>query len=206
MKMDIIIVGVGGQGILLASRVLGRLAMDAGQDVKVSEVHGMSQRGGDVITHVRIGQAVQSPLIEEGTADAIIAFEQMEAVRALPYLKKGGVVITNTQKIAPMPVLSGTAKYPEGLLETLRSVGGLFAFDALCVARACGAQRAVNIVLLGAYAQKQAGDKEAWLKAVAACVPQKTTEANRRAFEAGWHAAKEDETHGQERNETPDLG
>lgn len=189
MKMDLIIVGVGGQGVLLASRVLGRLAMDMGRDVKVSEVHGMSQRGGDVITHVRIADAVKSPLIEEGKADAIIAFEQMEAVRALPFLKEGGVLVVNTQKIMPMPVLTGAAKYPEDLLDSLRSVGGLFAFDALCAARACGAQRAVNIVLLGAFACKQTVDQAEWLKAVQACVPPKTIEANRRAFLAGWEAA-----------------
>ncbi len=196
MKMDIIIVGVGGQGILLASRVLGRLAMNAGRDVKVSEVHGMSQRGGDVITHVRIGETVYSPLIEEGTADAIIAFEQMEAVRALPYLKEGGRLVVNEQKIMPMPVLSGTASYPETFLSTLGRAGGLFAFDALRVAMGCGAQRAVNIVLLGAFAQGQIAAQEDWLEAVSACVPSKTIEANRRAFLAGWEAANEHEKRG----------
>lgn len=191
MQSDIIIVGVGGQGILLASRVLGKLAMDAGQDVKVSEVHGMSQRGGDVITHVRIGEAVASPLIEEGTADAIIAFELMEAVRALPFLKKKGLIVVNTQQIAPMPVLAGAAKYPDNLLGTLRSsAGGLFAFDALRVARDSGAQRSVNIVLLGAYAHKVAAEQAQWLQAVEACVPPATREMNRRAFLAGWEAAE----------------
>lgn len=189
MKMDIVIVGVGGQGILLASRVLGRLAMDEGSDVKVSEVHGMSQRGGDVITHVRIGEAVQSPLIEEGAADAIIAFEAMEAARALPFLKPGGLIVANIQKIAPMPVLAGVAKYPEALLDTLRSAGGLFAFDALRVSRDSGAQRSVNIVLLGAFARKQAADQAQWLRAIDACVPPATIEMNRRAFLAGWEVA-----------------
>ncbi len=191
MKMNVVIVGVGGQGILLASRVLGRLAMNAGRDVKVSEVHGMSQRGGDVITHVRIGDDIQSPLIEEGTADAIIAFELMEAVRALPYLRKGGWIVVGTQKIEPMPVITGTAVYPEDLMETLRTAGGLFAFDALRVARECGVQRAVNIVLLGAFAHRQSLDQALWLEAVEACVPPKTIEANRQAFLAGWEAMKE---------------
>ncbi len=191
--MDVIIVGVGGQGILLASRVLGRLAMNAGRDAKVSEVHGMSQRGGDVITHVRIGEAVQSPLIEEGTADAIIAFEPMEAARALPYLKEGGWIVCGTQQIAPMPVITGAAKYPENLMETLRTAGGLFAFDALRVARESGVQRAVNIVLLGAFAARQSLEQSLWLEAVGACVPQKTIEANRRAFLAGWEAMKHDD-------------
>ncbi len=203
MNMNVIIVGVGGQGILLASRVMGRLAMNAGRDVKVSEVHGMSQRGGDVITHVRIGDAIQSPLIEEGTADAIIAFEPMEAVRALPYLKKSGYIVAGTQKIEPMPVITGAAKYPEDLMDTLRTAGGLFAFDALRVARECGVQRAVNIVLLGAFARGQSMDQALWLEAVEACVPPKTIEANRRAFLAGWEAMKEN---GNENNGTHPMG
>lgn len=186
MKLDVIIVGVGGQGILLASRVLGHIAMQEGQDAKVSEVHGMSQRGGDVITHVRIGEAVGSPLIEEGTADAIIAFEQMEAARAIPYAKDDCLLIVNTQKIPPMPVLTGAAAYPEGILESLASAGRLCAIDAHSVARECGAPRAVNIVLLGAFARWQGQPKEEWLLAVEACVPPKTIEANRRAFLAGW--------------------
>ena len=190
MNMNVIIVGVGGQGILLASRVLGRLAMDAGRDVKVSEVHGMSQRGGDVITHVRIGENVLSPLVEEGTADAVIAFEQMEAVRALPYLKPGGWIVANTQKIAPAPVLTGAAVYPDGLLDTLAAAGELTALDARSIAQEAGVSRAVNIVLLGAFASRQRLEQAAWLEAVDACVPSKTIEANRRAFLAGWEATK----------------
>lgn len=195
MRLDVIIVGVGGQGILLASRVMGRLAMDLGMDVKVSEVHGMSQRGGDVITHVRIATGVRSPLIDEGTADAIIAFELMEATRALAFLRPGGRIITSTQQIAPMPVLAGSAEYPQGLIEALRMWGGeaatpLIALDALGIAQACGAPRAANIVLLGAFAQGQGGASQAqWMQAVDACVPPKTIESNRRAFRAGWEAA-----------------
>jgi len=187
--MDLIIVGVGGQGILLASRVMGRLAMDAGQDVKVSEVHGMSQRGGDVITHVRIAEKVLSPLIEEGAADAILAFEQMEAARALPYLNKGGLLVVNTQKIPPAPVLSGAAEYPGGLLDALQSAGDLLAFDAHTIAKGLHAPRAVNIVLLGAFAARQASDQAAWLAAIDACVPPATVAQNRQAFLAGWEAA-----------------
>ncbi len=189
MKLDLIIVGVGGQGILLASRVLGRLAMDKGLDVKVSEVHGMSQRGGDVITHVRVGEDIKSPLIEEGQADAVIAFELMEAARALPYLKAGGRLIVSTQKIAPAPVLAGTAKYPEGLMDALREKAEVIALDAYAIAQETGAPRAVNIVLLGAFARARGDDQTAWQSAVSACVPQKTIETNRRAFLAGWEAA-----------------
>ena len=187
MKKDIIIVGVGGQGILLASRVLGKLAMDAGLDIKVSEVHGMSQRGGDVITHVRIGEEVISPLVTEGEADAIVSFELMEAARALPFLKgQGGCIVVNSQKIEPVTVKIGAAQYPEGLEELLRAHGDVLELDARAAAMACEAPKSVNIVLLGAYAAGEEFAQEAWLKAVEACVPPKTIEANRRAFLAGW--------------------
>ena len=191
MKMNIIIAGVGGQGILLASRVLGCLAMAEGNDVKVSEVHGMSQRGGDVITHVRIGEEVYSPLIEEGTADVVIAFEQLEALRALPLLKRGGRIIVNTQKMMPMPVLTGAASYPEDIMEKLEAHGSVLALDAMAVAKACGVERAVNIVLLGAFASTQAIAKEAWLQAVETCVPKRAADANREAFVMGWRIANE---------------
>ena len=186
MKKDIIIVGVGGQGILLASRVLGRLAMDAGLDIKVSEVHGMSQRGGDVITHVRVGEKVLSPLVTEGEADAIVAFELMEAARALPFLRKGGRIVVNSQKIEPVTVKIGAAEYPEGIDALLRSRGRVLEFDARAVAAECDAPKSVNIALLGAFAAGEGFTQEAWLAAVEACVPPKTIEANRRAFLAGW--------------------
>ena len=186
MKKDIIIVGVGGQGILLASRVLGKLAMDAGLDIKVSEVHGMSQRGGDVITHVRIGEKVISPLVTEGEADAIVSFELMEAARALPFLREGGRIVVNSQKIEPVTVKIGAAQYPEGLEELLRAHGDVLELDARAAAMACEAPKSVNIVLLGAYAAGEEFAQEAGLKAVEACVPPKTVEANRRAFLAGW--------------------
>lgn len=186
MKKDIIIVGVGGQGILLASRVLGRLAMDAGLDIKVSEVHGMSQRGGDVITHVRVGEKVLSPLVTEGEADAIVAFELMEAARALPFLRKGGRIVVNSQKIEPVTVKIGAAEYPEGIDALLRGRGRVLEFDARAVAAECDAPKSVNIALLGAFAAGEGFTQEAWLAAVEACVPPKTIEANRRAFLAGW--------------------
>lgn len=186
MKKDIIIVGVGGQGILLASRVLGRLAMDAGLDIKVSEVHGMSQRGGDVITHVRVGEKVLSPLVTEGEADAILSFELMEAARALPFLREGGHIVVNSQKIEPVTVKIGAAEYPEGIDALLRSRGRVLEFDARAVAAECDAPKSVNIALLGAFAAGESFTQEAWLAAVEACVPPKTIEANRRAFLAGW--------------------
>lgn len=186
MKKDIIIVGVGGQGILLASCVLGRLAMDAGLDIKVSEVHGMSQRGGDVITHVRVGEKVLSPLVTEGEADAILSFELMEAARALPFLREGGRIVVNSQKIEPVTVKIGAAEYPEGIDALLRSRGRVLEFDARAVAAECDAPKSVNIALLGAFAAGESFTQEAWLAAVEACVPPKTIEANRRAFLAGW--------------------
>ena len=186
MKKDIIIVGVGGQGSLLASRVLGRLAMDAGLDIKVSEVHGMSQRGGDVITHVRVGEKVLSPLVTEGEADAILSFELMEAARALPFLREGGRIVVNSQKIEPVTVKIGAAEYPEGIDALLRSRGRVLEFDARAVAAECDAPKSVNIALLGAFAAGESFTQEAWLAAVEACVPPKTIEANRRAFLAGW--------------------
>jgi len=186
MKLDVIIVGVGGQGILLASRVMGTLALQAGLDSKVSEVHGMSQRGGDVITHVRIGEKVLSPIIEEGTADAVIAFEQMEAARAMPFLKDGGLLVVGTQKIPPMPVLIGAATYPEGILDRLAESADVCALDALSMAIAAGSARAVNMALLGAFARRQALPQQQWLDAIAACVPPNTIEINKRAFLAGW--------------------
>ena len=193
MKIDIIIVGVGGQGILLASRVLGKLALEAGLDIKVSEVHGMSQRGGDVITHVRVGEKVLSPLVTEGEADTILAFELLEAARALPFLKKGGRIVVNSQKIEPVTVKIGAAEYPQNLEALLEAHGKVFAFDAREVAMHNDAPKSVNIVLLGAYAAGETFPQEAWLKAVEACVPPKTVEANRRAFLAGWALVKQGE-------------
>ncbi len=185
---SILIVGVGGQGTLLASKILGTAMMNEGYDVKVSEVHGMSQRGGSVITYVRYGTKVASPIIEEAQADIILAFEQLEAARYLPYLKKGGFLITNTQKMDPMPVITGTMEYPQDIIEKIREKGvNLDTVDALDFAVKAGSQKAVNVVLMGAMAAKLNLPKEAWVKALEQTVPQKFIEMNKTAFELGFN-------------------
>lgn len=189
MNKSVMIVGVGGQGTLLASRILGDAMMDQGFDVKVSEVHGMSQRGGSVVTYVRYGDKVYSPVIETGEADVVLAFEQLEAARFLPYLKVGGTVVTSTQKIDPMPVVTGDKAYPQGILEEMEGKGvNVMAVDAMSLAEEAGSQKAVNVVLIGAMARRLGGEKESWLSAVGRCVPQKFLEMNQKAFELGWNA------------------
>ena len=167
-KTNILIVGVGGQGTLLASVLLGNLALLKGYDVKLSEVHGMAQRGGSVVTHVKISEGtVNSPLIEEGDADVIIAFEELEAYRWLPYLKKGGTMYVNTQQILPMPVIMGQAEYPADVMKTLdEKAGAVKAFDALRIAEECGSVKAVNVVLLGAASKDLPFDEDAWIKVI----------------------------------------
>ena len=183
---NIMIVGVGGQGSLLASKLLGHLLMGRGYDVKVSEVHGMSQRGGSVVTFVRYGEKVYSPVIDRGEADAIVSFELLEAARWLSYLKPEGRVVTNTQRIDPMPVITGAAEYPEGLVEKLESAGAkVDALDCLGLAEAAGSAKAVNLVLLGRLSHYFDFPIEAWQEAIEACVPEKFLELNRRAFELG---------------------
>ena len=181
---NIIIVGVGGQGILLTSRILGCLALEMGEQVKVSEVHGMSQRGGSVITHVRIGQDICSPLIDPGEADFVISFEKLEALRAEHFLRPGGILISNSQEILPMPVIMGAAAYPREAPRTENAV----LLDALALAAAAGSERAVNIVLLGVLARYLDWPEKKWEQAIAACVPSKTLEINLRAFRAGREA------------------
>lgn len=147
---SIMIVGVGGQGTLLASRILGSVLGKAGYEVKVSEVHGMSQRGGSVVTYIRYGEKVYSPVIEKGQADMIVSFEQLEAARYVSYLKKDGTIITNTQKISPMPVITGAAEYPDGIIDKIKAMGiNIIAVDALSAAEKAGSARAVNVVLMG---------------------------------------------------------
>ena len=182
---SIMIVGVGGQGSLLASKLLGRVLLNAGYDVKVSEVHGMSQRGGSVVTYVRYGDKVASPLIDEGGADVIISFELLEAARWLPCLKKGGVIVTNTQELDPMPVVTGAAKYPSGLVEKLSGKAQLEALDALTLAKEAGNTKAVNLVLMGRFSRHFDIALEDWLKAVEQCVPPKFLEINKKAFFLG---------------------
>ena len=186
MVKNIMIVGVGGQGTLLASKLLGHLLLGQGYDVKVSEVHGMSQRGGSVVTYVRYGDRVYSPVIDEGEADLIVSFEQLEAARWLNYLKPGGVIITNTQKTDPMPVITGAASYPTELIEKMREQGAqVDAVDALPLAEQAGTAKAVNLVLMGRLSRYFAFDDAVWQEAIEACVPPKFLEMNRKAFALG---------------------
>ena len=185
---SIMIVGVGGQGTLLSSRLLGKVLCDKGFDVKVSEVHGMSQRGGSVVTYVKYGDKVYSPVIELGEADMIISFEQLEAGRWLPYLKKGGTVITNTQKIDPMPVITGNAEYPEGIISDIESKGvKITALDALSLAEQAGTAKAVNLVLLGVCAKNTDIEKDVCTKAIGTTVPEKFLQVNLKAFDLGYN-------------------
>ncbi len=186
---NLMIVGVGGQGSLLASKLLGRLLVDEGYDVKVSEVHGMSQRGGSVVTYVRYGDKVTSPIIEEGEADFIISFEKLEGARYAAYLAQNGKIIVNTQEIDPMPVITGTAVYPENILDTLAEKGAdIDAFDALALATEAGSMKAVNIALMGRLARYLDIPYEKWQKAIENTVPQKFIDVNEKAFALGYGA------------------
>ncbi len=183
---NIMIVGVGGQGSLLASKLLGRLLLGRGYDIKVSEVHGMSQRGGSVVTYVRYGEKVYSPIIDKGEADYILSFELLEAARWTEYLKPGGKIITNTQRINPMPVITGAAVYPEGLEEEMRAKGmDVDAFDALSLAEQAGSPKAVNLVLLGRLSKSADFTEEEWMQAIEASVPPKFLALNQKAFALG---------------------
>ncbi len=183
---NIMIVGVGGQGTLLTSRILGGLMADAGYDVKISEVHGMAQRGGSVVTYVRYGDHVAEPIVEEGQADVLIAFERLEAMRYAHFLKKEGVLIVNDERIDPMPVVTGAAQYPEGILEDLKNKYTVYAIDAMAEAKALGNQRVFNLVVLGMAAKHMDFTKEQWIKVIEGKVPPKTIEINTKAFEVGY--------------------
>ena len=184
---SILIVGVGGQGTLLASRLLGNVMLSQGYDVKISEVHGMSQRGGSVVTYVRYGKNVASPIIEQGEADIILAFEMLEAYRALPYLKKGGKMIVNSQSIDPMPVIIGAMEYPENIKEKLEDKIDLLTVDALKCAKEAGNAKAVNVVLIGVMAKLTDIPYENWIETIKTTVPPKFLEVNLKAFEAGYN-------------------
>ena len=187
MTKNILIVGVGGQGTLLASKVMGKVFLDSGYDVKVSEVHGMSQRGGRVVTYVRYGDEVYSTLIDKGEADILLSFEALEAARWLPYLKKDGVVITNTQRLNPMSVVMEKATYPDDILEKIKAAGvNPVEVDALALAEEAGSAKSVNVVLLGIAAKHIGLDKQLWLDAVKSTVPPKTVDMNVAAFEKGY--------------------
>ncbi len=185
-SLSIMIVGVGGQGTLLASRVIGDVGIKKNYDVKVSEVHGMSQRGGSVVTYVKLGDKVYSPIVEKGEADIILAFEQLEALRWIEYLKEGGKLITNDQKIDPMPVIMGKAKYPEGIIDKLKNNYETISVDALSIAKQSGNIKAVNTVLLGIAAKLTGIEKEIWLEAITETVPAKFLDVNLKAFEEGY--------------------
>ena len=184
---NIMIVGVGGQGTLLASRILGNAVIREGYDVKVSEVHGMSQRGGSVVTYVKYGKKVHSPIIDQGEADIILAFELLEAYRALPYLKTGGRLIVNDQQINPMPVITGAADYPADILGKLDAAVDLTAVDALALAKQAGSIKAVNVVLIGLMAKSTSIPYESWIETVKTTVPPKFLEINLKAFDLGYH-------------------
>ena len=187
MSKNVMIVGVGGQGTLLASRILGNTVINEGFDVKVSEVHGMSQRGGSVVTYVKYGDEVFSPIIEKGEADIILAFEMLEAYRAMPYLKKGGKIIVNTQEIDPMPVITGAMDYPENIRELLSDSVNTVFVDALTLAEEAGNFKAVNVVLIGVMAKSTDIPYEKWVETINTTVPPKFLEVNLKAFDLGYN-------------------
>ena len=186
---NVMIVGVGGQGSLLASKLLGRLLIDEGYDVKVSEVHGMSQRGGSVVTYVRFGEKVYSPIITEGEADFIISFEKLEAARYAKYLNKDGLIVVNTQQIDPMPVIIGAAEYPVDVLDELTAKGlKVESLDALTLAEQAGSSKAVNIVLMGKVAKQFGISYDKWITAIENTVAPKFIEMNKKAFDLGFNS------------------
>lgn len=183
---NILIVGVGGQGALLASKTLGQVLLDAGYDVKVSEVHGMSQRGGSVVTYVRYGKKVYSPIVDKGQADYIVSFEMLEAARYTEYLKPNGKIVVNTQMIDPMPVITGAVKYPENLEQKMKDAGFFVdAVDCLSLAQQAGTAKAVNIVLMGRLSKYMNFAEEEWLKAIEKLVKPQFLEMNKKAFALG---------------------
>ncbi|MCR5045175.1 MAG: indolepyruvate oxidoreductase subunit beta [Treponema sp.] len=187
MTTNVMIVGVGGQGSLLASKLLGRVLLNKGVQVKVSEVHGMSQRGGSVVTYVRFGDEVYSPVIDKGEADYIISFETLEAARYMENLKLGGTVIVNDQQIDPMPVITGAASYPDNLLQKMKDSGAkVDSLDALSLALKAGSAKSANIVLMGRFSTyyKDISEEE-WLDALAQCVKPQFLEMNKKAFALG---------------------
>lgn len=186
--MNIMVVGVGGQGTLLTSRIIGKVAMQAGYDVKLSEVHGMAQRGGSVVTFVRYGEEVFEPVVEEGEVDLLISFERLEALRYAHFLKKDGAIVVNDCRIDPMTVVIGAGKYPENILEELSKEHKLYTVDGNAIANGLGNSRVLNMVVLGLAAARLDFDREAWLGVIESTVPQKTIEINKKAFERGFEA------------------
>lgn len=184
---NIMIVGVGGQGTLLTSRILGGVMLQGGYEVKISEVHGMAQRGGSVVTFVRYGDKVAEPIVEEGQADVLIAFERLEALRYAHFLKKDGVLIVNDQRIDPMPVVMGAAEYPQNIIENLSAKYNVISVDAMTQAKALGNSKCFNVVILGVAAKQLSFTKEEWFKVIEATVKPKFVEMNKKAFETGFN-------------------
>lgn len=185
---NIMIVGVGGQGTLLTSRILGGIIQAAGYDVKLSEVHGMAQRGGSVVTFVRYGDKVYEPIVEEGQADVLIAFERLEAMRYAHFLKKDGVLIVNDQRMDPMTVVTGAAEYPEDILEILGRDHRVVSIDAMAEAKKLGNSRVFNTIIIGVAAKSMDFKEEEWLSVIERTVPPKTVEINQKAFKAGFES------------------
>lgn len=183
---NIMIVGVGGQGTLLTSRILGGLTTLAGYDVKLSEVHGMAQRGGSVVTFVRYGKKVNEPIVEEGQADLLIAFEKLEALRYAHFLREDGTMVVNDQRIDPMPVVIGAAKYPQNILGELSKSHRIYKIDAIEEAKKLGNSRVFNVIVLGIAARHMEFSKDQWLSVIEKTVPKKTVEINKKAFEIGY--------------------
>lgn len=190
MTKNVMIVGVGGQGTLLTSRIIGKAALSVGCDVKISEVHGMAQRGGSVVTFVRFGDKVSEPVVEEGQADIVIAFERLEAQRYAHFLKKDGVLIVNDCRIEPMTVVIGAKQYPENIIETLKKEHTVYSIDGQKIALELGNSKVLNSVVLGYAAEYIGFDKDVWLNTVASTVPQKTVEINQKAFLKGYEAER----------------
>ncbi len=188
MNKSIILVGVGGQGTITTSTILSKGLIEEGFDVKMSEIHGMSQRGGTVVTQIKYGEKVYSPIIGDGEADLIVSFEKLEALRALPYLKEGGTIVTDTREINPMPVLTGDATYPIDAIDKLKEVvPNVFVVEAAKTAEKLGNIKAQNIVLLGALVKQLGLDNIDWKELVANNVPAKLVDLNLKAFEAGYN-------------------
>ena len=185
---NIMVVGVGGQGTLLTSRIIGKTALKNDFEVKLSEVHGMAQRGGSVVTFVRFGDKVSEPVVEEGSADVLIAFERLEAERYAHFLKKDGVIIVNDCRIDPMTVVIGAKTYPENIIERLKKNHKTFVIDAGKIALELGNSKVLNSVVLGLSAKIIGFDNDCWLQVVRETVPPKTIEINEKAFLAGYDA------------------
>ena len=186
-NVNIMVVGVGGQGTLLTSRIIGKTALHQGLDVKLSEVHGMAQRGGSVVTFIRFGENVYEPVVEEGEADILIAFERLEALRYSHYLKKGGKLIINDHRIDPMTVVIGASTYPENVIEELKKEHDVDVIDGIKIASELGNSKVLNTVVLGLSAKYIGFSKEDWLETIYKTVPQKTVEINEKAFLAGYN-------------------